>query len=105
MQQGITFQVAGSDGARRDRGAALVRERVQRDPPAGVRSADDLVLGHDDVVEVHLAELGVARQLLERADLDARRAHVGDQVGDALMGRRALVGSREHRAPARVLRP
>ena len=64
----------------RERGAALVRQRRVRDRPPLVEPTDEMVLGHEHVVEEHLVELGLAGDLHERPDLDARRLHVDDDV-------------------------
>ena len=65
--------------------ASVVTAAVQ--PAADL--ADHVVGGDADVVEEHLVEVGVAGHLAERADVDARRSHVDDEVGDALvLGRR-----------------
>ncbi|MFN8204894.1 MAG: hypothetical protein U0S48_20245 [Solirubrobacteraceae bacterium] len=78
---------------------------MHRDAPPGVELTQDHVFGDDDVVEEHLAELRVPGDLRERAHLDARRAHVDDQIGDAAVRRRDGIRAGEHRAPAGVLRP
>ena len=85
----------------RERGAALVRERRVGDRPAVVQLADELVVGHEHLVEEHLVELGVARDLHERPHLDAGRLHVDDEVGDALVLRRVGVGAGEADPPPR----
>ena len=64
----------------RERRAPLVRQRRVRDRPPVVQPADEVVVGHEHVVEEHLVELGLAGDLHERPDLDARRRHVDDQV-------------------------
>ena len=51
---------------------ALVGQRPHRDPPAVVDLADEVLLGHDDVGEEHLGELGPARDVTQRAHLEAR---------------------------------
>ena len=55
---------------------ALVAERGAGHGPAAVDGADDVVVGHEHVVEEHLVELRVARRHLERPDLDALGVHV-----------------------------
>ena len=88
--------------------AALVGERRVRDPPALVLRPDDAVLGDEHVGEEDLVELGLVGDLAQRPDLDARRAHVDDEVGDALLLRRVGIGAGETHAPVgelRVARP
>ena len=93
------------DLARKRGGPALVAERVHRDLPAVAAAAEEVLLRHHDVVEEQLAELGMACDLGHRAQLDAGRAHVDDEHGDALVLRRGVVGAREHAAPPRELAP
>ena len=88
----------------RERGAALVRERRVGDRPSVVQRADELIVGHEHLVEEHLVELGVAGDLHERPHLDAGRLHVDDEIRDALVLRRVGVGARQADAPARELR-
>ena len=88
----------------RERGAALVRERRVRDRPSVVQPADEMVVGHEHLVEEHLVELGVAGDLHERPHLDAGRLHVDDEVRDALVLRRVGIGAREADPPPRELR-
>ena len=58
----------------REGGAPLVRQRRVGDRPTVVQRADELVVGHEHLVEEHLVELGVAGDLHQRPHLDARRA-------------------------------
>ena len=88
--------------------AALVGERLVRDLPAFVLRADDPVLGNEHVGEEDLVELGLVGDLAQRPHLDARVAHVDDEVGDALVLRRVGIGAGEAHAPVgelRVARP
>ena len=55
----------------------------RRHPPAVVDGADHAVVGHEDVVEEDLVELGLAGGLHERPHLDAGGAHVDREGGDA----------------------
>ncbi len=50
--------------------------------PAAVDLAHDVGRGDGDVGEEHLVEVGMAGDLPERPDLDARGGHVHDEVGD-----------------------
>ena len=88
----------------RERGAPLVRERRVRDRPAVVQPADEVVVGHEHLVEEHLVELGLAGDLHERPHLDARRLHVDDEVRDAPVLRHVGVGAGEADPPPRELR-
>src|SRR5207237_1041938 len=88
----------------REAGAALVRERGERDLPALVHRADH-VRGRDaDALQEDLAELRRAGQLAERTDRDPRAGHVEDEVGEPAVLRQRRVGTREEDAPARELR-
>ena len=49
------------------------------------------VVGHEDVVQLHLVELGLAGRLDQRVDLDPVGVHVDDEEGEALL---ALGGGR-----------
>ena len=77
---------------------ALVQQRRHRDLPAASDLAEHLRHGHLDAREEHLVELGVARQLPERANLDPGAAHVDDEVGEAVMPARFGVAAREKQA-------
>src|SRR5262249_4917656 len=81
--------------------AALVGERVHGDPPAAVLRADHVLARDEDRVEEDLVELGAPRHLPERADGDARRGPVDDEVRDAPVLRGRRVGAGEADRPAR----
>jgi hypothetical protein len=49
--------------------------------------------GHAHVLEEDLVEVGLARHLAERADVDAGRLHVDQHVGDAVVLRRVGLGA------------
>ncbi len=66
--------------------------------------AEDVLGGHPDVLEEHLVELGVPGDLAERADGDARRVHVDEEVGEPLVLRDARVGAGEQHHPVGDLR-
>ena len=85
-------------------GHALVGQRRAGERPAAVDLADHAVVGHEDVVEEDLVEHRQPGHLPERADVDARRAHVDDDVGDAEVLRRARVGAGEADAPVGFVR-
>ena len=93
------------DLPRQRRRAPLVAERVHGDLPAVAALPQQVLLGHDDVVEEQLRELGVTGDLRHRAHLEPGRSHVDDQHRDAAVLGRLRVGAREHTAPARVLAP
>ena len=84
-------------GADRD---PLVHQRGERHPPPLAGLAEALAVGDADVGEVHLVELGVARHLPQRPDLDAGGVHVDDEVGQALVLGNVGVGAGEQQAPA-----
>ena len=80
---------------------ALVAERDLREPPAVVLPADDVRGRHPHVGEEHLVELVRAGHLHDRSDFDAGRAHVDDEVGDAVVLLGVGVG-RASRMPKRA---
>ena len=86
-------------------GTPLVSQRVHRDLPPIAALTEEVLLGHDDVVEEELAELRVAGDLGHGPQLDAGRAHVHDQHRDAAVRGHGLIGAGEHPAPARELAP
>ena len=121
--QAVQQQVAGAERARRHPlghqrheglDPAAERSRCPSTParwpgscgpgPPAVHVADDAVVGHQHAVQEHLVEHGQARQLAERADVDAGRRHVDDEVGDAqVLRRRGRCGP--GRCPSRPRRP
>ena len=70
-----------------------MQQRRHRDLPALADRAEQVLLGHLDVAEEDLVELGVTGDLPERPHLDAGRVHVGDHVGQVVVP--ALVGQAE----------
>ena len=83
---------------------ALVGERRERHAPALVDLADHVGRGHAHVLEEDLVELGLAGDLAERPDGDARRLHVDQDERDALVLGRARIGAHEEEAPFRHVR-
>ena len=77
----------------------LVAERDLREPPAVVLGADDVGGRDAHVGEEHLVELVRAGHLHERPHLDAGRAHVDDEVRDAVVRRSASGSVRASRMP------
>ena len=78
---------------------ALVAERRARDLPTAVHRSDDVLVGHEHVVEEHLVEQRVAGGLAQRTDVDAGRVQVDHQHRDAVVLR--LVGIGAHGGEAR----
>ena len=78
--------------------SALVEERRHRDLPAAADLAEEVLDGHPNVGEEDLVELGLARDLAQRADLHARRVHVDDEVRQPRVARRLGIGAREQDA-------
>ena len=66
-------------------GASLERQAGERDAPTVADRSDAIGVGNDHVVEEHLGEVRVAVHLAQRADVDARRAEVEPEGGDALV--------------------
>ena len=91
--------------ARQCRGAAFVPKGVHRDLPSVAELAEEVLLGHDHVVQEELTELGVAGDLRHRPHLDAGGPHVDDQHRDAAVPGDRLVRARQDPAPAGVLPP
>ena len=80
-------------------GDPLVHQRRERDPPPLADVAEPLLVGDADVGEVHLVELGLTGDLVERAHLDAGRLHVDHEVGHALVLRLVGVGAGDEHPP------
>jgi len=80
-------------------GEALVHEGGHAHGPAVVQPAQDVGLGHLDVVEVDLVELGVARDLLERLHRHPGTVHVEQKIRDALVLLGLGIGAREEHHP------
>ena len=85
-------------------GHPLVHQRREHDPPAVADVAEPLGVGDPDVGEVHLVELGLAGDLVQRPHLDARRVHVDHEVGHALVLRRIGVGAGDQHPPSGEVR-
>src|ERR1700722_3684875 len=68
--------------------------------PAIAKFADPLRIADEEAVDEHLAELGVAGDLAQRADVDLRGSHVADESGEARMLRHVWIGSRQDQPPA-----
>ena len=83
---------------------ALVHQGRERDLPALADRAQALAVGDAHVGEEHLVEMRGAGDLLDRADLDARRPHVDEEIGEPLVLRRREVGARHQHAEIAVLR-
>src|SRR3546814_15365394 len=65
--------------------SALMAKGCIRDEPALAPLADDMVHRDPHIGEERLVELGVTGTRLKGANLDARRAHRQDQVGNPAM--------------------
>jgi len=83
--------------------AALVLQRRDRDLPAAVQLAEQVLARHAHGVEEHLVELGLAGHLAERAHRDARALHVDEQARDALGAPGLGIGAAEEHAPVGVV--
>ena len=81
----------------------LVHQRREGDVPAVVDVAEAVRVGHPDVGEEDLVEAGPAGHLAQRADLDARRPHVDDEAGEALVLGQVGVGAGDDLADVAVL--
>ena len=83
---------------------ALVHQRRDRDRPAVVLAADDVLVGDPRLLDEQLVELRLAGDLAQRPDLDAVLLHVHQEVGQAAVLRRVRVGARDEHAPLRLVR-
>ena len=81
--------------------AALVHQRADRHVPALIHLADDVRHRHADVAEEHFVELRLAGHLPQRPHLDARRLHVHQHHGEALVLRHGGIGAHDQLAPVR----
>ena len=81
-------------------GRAFVGQQIHRELPTVAGVSEHAVGGHDDVVEVHLAELVDAVHGAQRAHVDAGTVHVDEEGGDAGM---TGSGPGQQNAPRRVL--
>ena len=77
-------------------------EQIFRQHPATVKFADNLVLGHDNIVEEGFAERRVARNQLDRLCRNAWRFHIEQQEADALIFI-CLVGADEAENPVGLI--
>ena len=81
----------------------------QRDPlvaqgdfgqsPPTVLRPDEVIGGDADIIEEHLVEGVLSRHVDQRADLDPRRIHGADEVGDARVLGRPRIGPGQQDAP------
>ncbi len=81
--------------------AALVFHLAHQLPEAVVLLADEVAAGHAHAVERDLAEVAVGRHVDDRADADAGRVHVDDELGQSGVLRRVRVGPSDQVAPVR----
>ena len=91
-------------GRRGAEAGALVHERGDRDRPAVAHAADDVLVGDARLLDEELVELRLAGDLAKRAHLHGLLLHVHDEVGEALVLRRVLVGARHEHAPLGLVR-
>ncbi len=77
---------------------------VAADLPAAVHLAEHVLVGNEHVVDEDGVEHRVAGELAQRPHLDTLALHVEQEVGDAVVLRRARVGARQQRAPLGELR-
>src|SRR5215210_5848843 len=90
-------------GRRGPETGALVHQRGDRHGPAVADPADHVLVGDPRLLDEELVELGLVRDLVERAHLHRVLLHVHDEVGQALVLRRVLVGPRDEHAPLRLV--
>ena len=83
----------------------LVGQCGARQAPAVVDRAHHHVVGDEHIVEEHLVEQLGAGDLAQRSHDDARRLHVDDEVGDALVFRSVGIGTGQAHPVVRLLRP
>jgi hypothetical protein len=85
-------------GGRTEPGA-LVHERRDRDHPAVALAADHVLVGHVGGLDEELVELGLARDLAQRAHVDLVLLHVQQEVGEPLVLGGLGVGAGDQHAP------
>ena len=83
---------------------ALVHQGRDRDPPAVVDPADDVLDRDPRLFDEELVELGLAGDLDQRPDLDAVLLHVHQEVGEPAVLGRVRVRAGEQHAPLGVMR-
>ena len=101
LEQLLVQEAVAEPGER----APLVAQDVHGHGPPAAELADDAVGGHVHVVERHLGQLVGAVRLLDGRHLDAGRAEVDDEGGEAAVARLARAGAGQHEAPRRVPGP
>ena len=84
-------------------GRALAGQGGLRDAPPLPWLPHHVGDGDPDLVEEHLAEVGVAGHLAQGADVDPGRRHVDQQVGDAPVLGPLGVGARQEDPPLRPI--
>ena len=83
---------------------ALVHQRGERDLPPLPHRAEPLRIGHAHIGEEHLVEVRRARHLVDRPDLDPRRAHVEEEERQPLVLRHVRIGPHDDDAEVRQMR-
>src|SRR5271155_4344338 len=68
-------------------------------PPTPIRLAQEVFPRHDDILEVHLAELGISGRLHERRGLNAVGLEIDDQEGDSAVPTFLWVGASKDSTP------
>src|SRR2546429_9584828 len=81
------------------REVSRVCQRGYRDAPPLIESPHQVFRRYADVIEEHLIELRLARDLSERPDGDARRLHVHEEEADGLVLGSFWTGPHEEEAP------
>ena len=81
-----------------------MHQRRDRHAPAVVDAADDVLDRDPRVLDEELVELGLARDLDQRADVDAVLLHVHQEVRQPAVLGRVRVGAREQHAPLGLVR-
>ena len=78
-------------------GDPLVHQGRQGDAPTVASVPDPVGIRNADVGEVDLVEFSLARDLSERANLDARSVHVEHEIGEApVLGEIGIAAGDEH---------
>src|SRR5262249_20903164 len=83
---------------------ALVHQRRQRDAPAVADGAEPVRIGAAHVAEEPLVEARGAVDLADRPDLDPRRVHVEEEVGEPRVLRRVGIRARHDHPEVAVVR-
>ena len=93
-----------SQSGARGHGDPFVGQGVAGQRPTPVNLPHHHLIGNEKIVEEHLVEILVPGDLTQWPDLDTGRAHIDQEVGDALVFRSVGIGPGQAHAPVRLVR-